>query len=62
MTQMTEVGDEERWQHICAGFNRRQAIGDDDDPQAVTARATIDLVSATNSIARITGKSTSPLG
>ena len=52
MTKMEEEGDAERWQHICAGFNRRQAIGDDDDPQAVTARATIDLASATAAIAK----------
>ena len=52
MTKMTEAGDEDRWQHICAGFNRRQASGDDDDPQAVTARATIDLVAATDAIAK----------
>ena len=51
MTHMTETGDAERWQHICDGFNRRQAIGDDDDPHAITARATIDLVQATTNIA-----------
>ena len=37
-----------------APVNRRQAIGNDEDPQAITARATIDLVKAVQAISDTT--------
>lgn len=33
----------QRWQHICAGFNRRQALGDEDDPIQVAVRQLVSL-------------------